>query len=104
MTEPVAPDPVWTVAPGTLPADVPQGYVALSLEIMNTYELHEDVTTWVVAVVPKPDPDDTGWDWDHIQPLTGAGHTDGDAWYDVTVLDSSDPDLILIGTEYEFGY
>lgn len=89
--------------------------IHLKLRVVNTYELYNTVTTYPEAdVPPPPDPDREGaeryddeqreWEYDHIQPLTGTGRTDGASWYDVDVLESSRPDLIPPGTSYAFGY
>lgn len=107
------PDPHYTDKPGALPELVADNHVALSLKITNRYELYPTVITYVVAVVPRFDrtreSDEavqarSDWEWDHIHALTGVGHSDGDSWHDVEVLGSSDPDLIPVGIEYEFGY
>lgn len=95
--------------PGTLPTQVPDGHIALSLRIENTYELHDDVVTYALAVVPLPPKDGNAddheaWAYEHIQALTGVGHSSGDSWYDVEVIDSSAPDVIEVGTTWDWGY
>jgi hypothetical protein len=97
---------------------VPDGHVRLVLEIENTYELYDDVTTYADVVVPIPPAEDEEgaadglemcqetpretWSREHIYELTGVGHTDGDSWYDVTVLWSSD--AALVGSTFDWGY
>jgi hypothetical protein len=97
-----------------LPSVVPEGHIGLVLQIENTYELYDDVTTYASVSVPSPPSNEgeddasvqarTDWSWDHIDPLTGVGHTDGDSWYNVTVLESSDPTVIPVDTTWDFGY
>lgn len=94
---------------GKLPTDVPDGRVALVLEIENTYERYADVTTYASVVVPAPPADEDSdaydtWRWDHIIQLTGVGHPDGDSWYDITVLESSAPEVIPVGKTWDWGY
>jgi len=43
------------------------------------------------------------WEHDEIFQHTGTGQESGDSAYFVTVASSSRPDLIPVGTEYEFG-
>jgi hypothetical protein len=83
--------------------------VTISLLIENTYELYDDVTVYQSnAVIPAPPDPETEpdlydeWKYLHIYCFTGVGHEDGDSWYDVTVLDCSDPELV--GQEFDFGY
>lgn len=82
--------------------------ITVSLQIENTYELHADVTTHAVDVVlpaPPGDPDgNEDWAQEFVFAQTGSGHTTGDAWYDVTVTASSHPDLLAVGTTFEYGY
>ena len=80
--------------------------IALKLEIDNVYE-DEKIRTFVETQVPEPplDRDSTEyeeWEQDYIFSTTGTGRTEGDAGYFVTVTDSSRPDLIPVGTEYEY--
>ena len=82
--------------------------ITVSLEIENIYEDDEAVTTHVEATVPAPPPDTDeeayrAWHEEHIQPLTGTGHTTGDAGYFVEVKASSDEALLPVGTEFEYG-
>lgn len=85
-----------------------KGLVRIGIKIENTYELYDDVTTYgVVEVTTPPDPDGEAYDdWrdDNIKVWTGVGHTDGDSWYDVTVTHSSHPDVIPVGTTWDWGY
>lgn len=83
--------------------------VTVDLTIVNTYELHPDQTTYrkdlVIPVPPaEDDPARDDWEQDHIFEQTGTGHTDGDSWYDVTVTASSRPDVLPVGTTFDFGY
>jgi hypothetical protein len=80
--------------------------IALTLTVENVYvELGETITTFCeVDVPPMPtDPDDRfDWEQEHIFPHTGTGHTSGDAGYFVSVTQTSDPNNIPPGTEFEF--
>lgn len=83
--------------------------VTITVEIDNTYEDGSTVVTHRTATVPAPagaEGSDERWNWEHehIFDLTGTGRTQGDAWYDVEVTASDRPDLIPVGTTYEFGY
>jgi hypothetical protein len=83
--------------------------VTVDLTIENTYELYPDQTTYrkgLVIPVPPAEEDDAYEDWkyDHIHSQTGVGHEDGDSWYDVTVTASSRPDVLPVGTTFDFGY
>jgi hypothetical protein len=76
--------------------------IDLTLKIENHYASGV-VTTTAQAQVSEPPPFDDRADWedDEIFPHTGTGKEDGDSAYFVT--SSSRPDLIPVGTEYEFG-
>lgn len=82
--------------------------VTISATIENTYELYAGVTTYAVdEEVPAPPAAEDSeeyseWGWKHIHPLTGAGHPDGESWYDVTITESTDP--ALVGRKFAFGY
>lgn len=81
--------------------------VTVSLTIDNRYELYPDEETYEIVTVPAPPADHTGdefaeWKDEHIRPLCGVGHPDGESWYDVTITDSSDP--ALIGLTFDWGY
>lgn len=83
--------------------------ITISLEIENTYELYDDVTTHKTdVVIPAPPTMEEGtseyddWAYDHIYSLTGVGHEDGDSWYDVTITACSEPELV--GRAFQFGY
>lgn len=86
----------------------PEGEVTVLLEIENTYELYDGVTTYAVVTVPAPpavsDATYDDWKYDNFHEHTGVGYPDGDSWYDVIVLASSHPDLIAVGQEWDFGY
>lgn len=92
----------------TIVDDVPRGpVITISLTIENTYELYDDVTTYVYdALIPPPPPEGSpewdDWEYEHIHSWTGTGRTDGDSWYDVTVTACSDPSLV--GRTFDFGY
>lgn len=84
--------------------------VTVSLRINNRYSGDRLVETRVDSVVIPVPPgrreianyDD--WLCNHIFPLTGTGHEIGDAYYDVEVTQSDRPDVVPVGTRYEFGY
>lgn len=83
--------------------------ITVDLTIENTYERYPDETTYrkgLVIPVPPAKEDDAYEDWkyDHIHSETGVGHEDGDSWYDVTVTASSRPDVLPVGTTFDFGY
>jgi hypothetical protein len=85
--------------------------IVLTLVIENHYPEDGDVVqTTVETTVPEPpypphsyayESDD--WEYDHIFCHTGTGRTEGDSAYFVEVTASSRPDLIPVGTKYEFG-
>lgn len=81
--------------------------IDVTLEILNIYEDGDQVVTHVETKIPPPpiDDDDAFEDWqqDHIFEHTGTGKTEGDAAYFVEITSSSRPDLLPVGTEYEFG-
>jgi hypothetical protein len=79
----------------------------VKLRIENWYEDGFKVATEEVVTVPLPLPaEDTGertdWEYEHIFPHTGTGNESGDAWYDVEIVESTDPELF--GLTFEFGY
>lgn len=43
------------------------------------------------------------WEWDVIAQYTGTGREEGEAAYFVEVIESSDQDLLPVGTKFEFG-
>ncbi len=84
--------------------------VSVSLEVVNTYELYETVTTRLrIGLIPAPptlDEDaDAYHEWadEHILCFTGVGHTDGDSWYDVTITECPEQ-VLLVGRTFEWGY
>ena len=88
------------------PIDDPrEGYVHVSLEIENHYELYGTETTYrtrlEIPAPPEGDTSDDTWQQEYIYPETGVGHEDGDSSYFVKVTASSDP--ALVGQEFEFG-
>lgn len=92
-------------------AELDGPHITISLEIENTYEEYDDVTTDAEnIVIPVPPADDCeSWEWDdwfqdHIVGWSGYGRPDGDSWYDFTVTASSDETIIAVGTTYDWGY
>lgn len=81
--------------------------ITFDLAIENTYEGGDTATTTAKVVAPPP-PEDPGerdeWAFKHIYPRTGTGRVSGDSWYDATVTASSHPDLLPVGTTFDFGY
>lgn len=84
--------------------------VDVELTIENHYELYDTEITVVNATIPPPpagaEPGDEAydeWEYDEIFCHTGTGREEGDSSYFVKVTKSSRPDLIPVGTEYEFG-
>jgi len=89
------------------PGPAQEELIAVTLEIDNIYEDGEQIQTVVQAEIPAPPTDkDSGeyedWEYDHIFEHTGTGKEEGDAGYFVKVTASSRPDLLPVGTEYEF--
>lgn len=79
--------------------------IHVKLRVINAYELYPTEITYPEADVPAPPRGDAaGWEWDWLHPLTGVGHSDGDSFYDVEVLESSCPDLLPVGYTCDFGY
>lgn len=79
----------------------------VTLQIENAYEDGTEITTVVTAEIALPIPADgtderIGWEQMYIQPHTGTGKEDGDAWYDVEITESTVPELI--GLTFSFGY
>lgn len=86
---------------------VVKGVVTLQLKIENHYAGGK-VRTKATCIVPLPPEDrdsDEYQDWENefIFAETGTGQTEGDSAYFVEVTASSQPDVIAVGTEYEFG-
>ncbi len=77
----------------------------IRLHIENAYADGVEIDTESVVTVPLPYPDDLNeqseWEYEHIFPETGAGR-EGDAVYDVEIVESSVPELL--GKTFEFGY
>lgn len=87
----------------------PSVQVTLTLHVDNDYELYGSVVTTPTVTVPAP-PDRAKdekaydlWEYNHIFAATGTGRTEGDCAYFVEVTASDRPDLVAVGTEYEFG-
>lgn len=79
----------------------------IKLRIENRYESGGMVVTEATTTVPLPLPAEdsderSDWEYDNIYCHTGTGRTQGDAWYDVEVVESSEPSLL--GLTFEFGY
>lgn len=87
----------------------PEGVIALALDIENHYDGDIVHTSKYVSVPPPPlhpeDEEDEVDEWEQtwIYPHTGTGRTSGNSAYFVTVVGSDNPELIPLGTEYEFG-
>lgn len=84
-----------------------RGCLAVTMDIENTYELYGTEWTRVSVLVP-PEPADQDSaeydDWLHrfILDHTGTGRTRGDAWYDITWDECSDP--AQVGRTFDWGY
>lgn len=80
----------------------------MDLLIENRYGLGECVMTSPHVKCDAPPPPESdgsafeAWVELNIRDYTGTGRVEGDAWYDVTVIDSSDP--AWIGRQFDFGY
>jgi hypothetical protein len=81
--------------------------VQVTLLIDNYYEGGDKIKTtyegWIPAPPGRDDPGYEDWEQDWIYEYTGTGRTEGDSAYFVTVGASSRPDLLPVGTEFEFG-
>jgi len=88
-------------------------HIYVTLTIDNIYEDGEQIKTVVETTVDPPpyplvpDFDSSSdefceWEQEEILQHTGTGKTEGDASYFVEVTESSRPDLIPVGTEFEF--
>lgn len=97
----------------TIPAGPDEEQVEVTLVIDNIYEDGDEIRTTVrttIAAPPYPlvpDFDSSSdefceWEQDEIFQHTGTGKTEGDASYFVEVTESDRPDLIPVGTEFEF--
>lgn len=81
--------------------------VSITVDISNTYPDGEEVNVRVTETVPAPwdkgsEEQMDEWAYEAIFPLTGTGRTEGDAWYDATIVESSDP--FLVGLTFDWGY
>lgn len=79
--------------------------VWIKVRVDNIYEDGEEITLEREAAIAAPPADEnerSDWEQEEIFALTGTGRTTGEAGYFVEVLESSDPDVIPVGTEYEF--
>ncbi|AXH70276.1 hypothetical protein SEA_HAIZUM_72 [Streptomyces phage Haizum] len=76
----------------------------IKLRIDNAYEDGSEIETEAVTTVPLPYPDDadeqTDWAYEHIFPETGTGRTDGAAYYEAEIVESTAPELL--GKTFEF--
>lgn len=79
--------------------------IDVTLLIDNYYDGDKIKTTVETQVSEPPADEDEREDWEHdeIFQYTGTGQESGNSCYFVTVASSSRPDLIPVGTEYEFG-
>lgn len=79
----------------------------VKLLIDNCYENGEKIRTVVETQIPVPPSASLAaleeWELDYIFVHTGTGRLEGDACYFVTIADSSRPDILPVGTEFEFG-
>jgi hypothetical protein len=84
--------------------------MTLRATCVNRYlDINSTVETEAESEVPSP-PGLPGslvrraWEWEWIFPrFTGAGRPKGDASYTVTIIESSAPGVIPVGTVYQFG-
>jgi len=81
--------------------------ISVTLLIDNFYEGGEKIKTTVETTIPAPPPKSdedayNDWEYDHIFEHTGTGKEGGNSAYFVTVASSSRPDLLPVGTEFEF--
>jgi hypothetical protein len=80
--------------------------VVLTFTVSNAYEYYDTIDYTVTnAVVPAREPDEDPDDWAYkqlYQEFTGVGHPSGDSWYDIEILESSDP--TLVGQKFDWGY
>lgn len=81
--------------------------IDVTLLIDNFYG-GDKIKTTVETQVSFPPPDRASdefndWEQDEIFQHTGTGQESGDSCYFVTVASSSRPEIIPVGTEYEFG-
>jgi hypothetical protein len=79
----------------------------VTLRIENYYELYPTEITIRSANVPLPVPPEetdarSAWEYEYIHAETGAGHPDGDSWYDVEITASTAPELL--GMTFQFGW
>ncbi|NUS02049.1 MAG: hypothetical protein HOV97_05740 [Nonomuraea sp.] len=84
----------------------------VTLVIDNIYGGETIQTTVRTTIDPPPFPlvgdfdnyadEYCDWEQDEIFPHTGTGNAEGDAGYFVKVTESSRPDLIPVGTKFEF--
>jgi hypothetical protein len=87
--------------------------ITLTLYVQNAYEHYEDEDHTIEVTLPAPTARDImaddldEWREDNIFPLTGSASgtkTKGNSWYDVEVKASSHPELIPVGTTWDWGY
>jgi hypothetical protein len=84
------------------------GLVRISVYVTNRYEHYGTINCEfhdeLITLPPERDTEQYE-EWQQqeiIDRFTGVGYTDGDSWYDVTIIASSVP--ALVGTTYDFGY
>ncbi|MGW0681851.1 hypothetical protein ACWD2L_00615 [Streptomyces sp. NPDC002754] len=75
----------------------------ISVLVCNAYDDGTEIITTDTATVPAPQGGDAWSDWwqEHVFPLTGTGHPQGNAVHEVWITDSDVPDLV--GLTHEFG-
>jgi len=80
--------------------------IDVTLLIDNYYDGDKIKTTVETQVEEPPADKDSDeyadWEYEEIFSHTGTGQESGNSAYFVTVASSSRPDLIPVGTEYEF--
>lgn len=88
----------------------PDQEVGLVLEVFNGYELYDDVTTYasIIVEVQPTENEDTPYydDWLHeciFDRVTGVGRPDGDSHYEVTILETTRPDILPVGKTWSWG-
>ena len=81
--------------------------INVTLEIDNIYDGDTIQTTVQTSLPPPPSLDHdseeySDWEYDYIFTHTGTGRTSGDSGYFVTVTASDRPEMLPVGTEFEF--
>jgi hypothetical protein len=78
--------------------------INLLLRIDNVYP-DDTVTRETAVTVFSPEPDEDLQDWadDQLLEYTGTGRTEGDAGYFVEILRSEFPEIVPVGSTFEWG-